>query len=168
MRRDPKWTKSVYDLAVGDRTIHGELVAKKEHKRDCDPLWGMRYTLTFRADGEDRTFKRFRAGDRLEVLGCTYECEASLPVEDFLRRAGGDVDDAFELARDAAEEAGETVLLEVKIALGYERRPPRIRVHVAEFVEFDSSNIGHAGAYFNVKVVGLTPDEVATLEQQDA
>lgn len=91
-----------------------------------------------------------------------FEMESILLVEDLYC---GDRDEAFEIAADSPHRAARDALVEVRDALGFKRRPPRVVVESCAFIEFDSGNLSHAGAHYIVTVGGLTADEVATLER---
>ena len=89
------------------------------------------------------------------------EYSSSLFVGDYVVETGDyhfDKDGAFEAASMSADDAMKSATDELRTA-GLRD----FRVVKAEFVEFDSRNIGHAFAHFNVTVEGATTEQIETL-----
>ena len=89
------------------------------------------------------------------------EYSTCLNVEDYYASTGDhdmDVDDAFEIAQSARADVVDAAKAELE-DVGLKN----FRVLNAEFVEFDSGNISHAGAHFNVLIEGATTEELEAL-----
>lgn len=83
-----------------------------------------------------------------------FEFEVVFPVEDYFEEEfDGDEEIAFESASEDYDRALESGKEEVKELLGVKKLPKGLRFGV-DFLEFDSSNITHAGAYFKITVTG--------------
>lgn len=85
----------------------------------------------------------------------TYTFETSLAVADY----EGDFDDC----QEAVDDARESAIAHMRDVLGAGELPTIVSI---EFCEFDSSNPGHANAYFEVTVEG-DEDAIAKLEAED-
>lgn len=84
--------------------------------------------------------------------------QTMLIVEDFLSDEC-DSDCAFIEASEALDEARD-MAIEDLTDLGYEGE--NYEIISVKFVEFDSSNIGHAGAHFEVELTGIDQEELDT------
>ena len=89
------------------------------------------------------------------------EFNTCLFVGDYFAETGDypcDKDEAFEVASESADDAVNMATEELKGA-GLKN----FRAVEAEFVEFDSHNLGHAGAHFNVTIEGATTETIEAL-----
>lgn len=84
----------------------------------------------------------------------TYTFETVLSVSDF---------DSFEDAQEAIEEAAAEAKVELVDIVG-EDGYAQLTVSDPEFLEFDSGNPSHAGAYFEISIEG--PNEIVRTVRQ--
>jgi len=84
-----------------------------------------------------------------------FKFKTSLAVEDYYPEdeENGDGEIAFEDAADDIEGAIRDAKKEIKDIMLINRLPRGLEI-LAEFLEFDSSNIADANAYFNINVLG--------------
>lgn len=84
----------------------------------------------------------------------TFEFETTLSVEEYLKgEEDEDIDIAFEDSEGDIKGAIKDAKDEIRDLMGIKRLPRGLKFS-AKFLEFDSGNISHAGAYFNVEVAG--------------
>lgn len=80
--------------------------------------------------------------------------EVVLPVDNYLEvreEDGGDTDEAFELASEDLD----SVYLEAReemMEFLTDAQMAQVKINTPTFLEFDSSNVSHAGAYFEVEI----------------